>query len=53
MIECLTPIQFYMFINTLDVSIVEIINSNVIIHAAVGDVKWVFDSATELFCIKN
>jgi len=43
-----------MFINVLDSSIIEIVNNHtIIIHATAGDVKWIFDSTIELFCIKK
>jgi len=44
----------YMFINLLDRSIVEIVDpAIIIIHASTADVHWIYNSVTDLFCIKR
>jgi hypothetical protein len=51
MIECLSIDQMYQFISVLDQSIVEMIGySMIIIQAEVGEVFWIFNEKTDLFC---
>ena len=54
MIECLSPEHMNLFVSMLDKSIVEFVEpAAVIIHAAVGDVQWVYNETINLFCIEK
>jgi hypothetical protein len=53
MIECLTPENLILFMNSIDSSIVEITeHGTVIIHATAGKVEWVYNAVEKMFCIR-